>query len=770
MTVEKWLESDNELGISIWNKKYRQGNESFDEWLTRVSGGDTELRQLILEKKFLFGGRILANRGVTKRKITLSNCYVITPPEDNIESIFECATKLARTFSYGGGCGIDLSKLRPNGASTNNAAKESTGPVSFMEIFSQVTGTISQAGRRGALMISLDVNHPDIEEFVNCKTDLSKVNYANISLRISDEFMKAVEEDHDYMLKYPCDMKVELNSESAHDFNKMDYGVLYQYKDGYIKKIKARELFTKLAKNNWDYAEPGVLYWDNISNYNLLNNDSEFSYAGVNPCAEEPLPAGGSCLLGSLNLSAFVKNPFTKSAFFDKMEFAHAIAVAVYGLNKVLDEGLPLHPLKEQQITVMQWRQIGLGTMGLADCLIKLGMTYGSKESLDFIDMIYHWLAIHAVCTSAELAEKDGKFPMCTPNTLMESNFMKELGRSLGTENIKKIQRYGLRNSQLLTCAPTGTLSTMLGISGGVEPIFAMKYTRMTKSLEGKDKSFDIYTPIAKKYLEEHTSLPNFFVESKDIKPEDRIKVQATIQKWTDASISSTINLPESATVEDVFNIYLKAWQQGLKGVTVFRQGCARTAILSTGTSKKEEKKGVIFDSIVPVSRKQMGVTRGCTFCKKCACGTLYVTLNRDKDGHLVELFTHTSKGGICQANLNAETRMASLALRSGVKIAEVVDQLKGISCPACTAVKAKGGKIDGISCADIIAKTIVEFENPPKTNPIQIVEFPTTAVEAANPPARQDYEECPECHQKTLIREAGCQSCPSCGYSKCNS
>ena len=280
----KWL-LENELSYKIWNNKYRYNNESFDEWLDRISAGNEKVKKLIFEKKFLFGGRILANRNVSNRKLTYSNCYVITPPEDNLESIFECASKLARTFSYGGGCGIDLSKLRPNGATTNNAAKESTGPVSFMEIFSQVTGTISQAGRRGALMISLDVNHPDIEEFVNCKTDLSKVNYANISLRISDEFMKAVEGDHDYMLKYPCDMKVELNSESAHDFHKMDYGVLYQYRDGYIKKIKARELFTKLAKNNWDYAEPGILYWDKVENYNLLNN-TDFKYAGVNPCAK----------------------------------------------------------------------------------------------------------------------------------------------------------------------------------------------------------------------------------------------------------------------------------------------------------------------------------------------------------------------------------------------------------------------------------------------------------------------------------------------------
>ncbi len=265
MTVEQWLGKDNTLGIDIWNKKYRYNNESFDEWLDRVSGGDKELRQLILEKKFLFGGRILSNRGLDKKgeKVTLSNCYVITPPEDNIESIFNCAGKLARTFSYGGGCGIDISNLAPKGAKVKNTAKETSGAVSFMDLYSLVTGLIGQNGRRGALMISIDCSHPDLEDFINVKSDLNKVTKANISIKITDEFMKGVKNQEKYKLS----------------FTRKETGEVIE------KEIDAYEFFHKMCEMNWDYAEPGMLFWDRIENWNLLSEDKNFSYAGTNPLA-----------------------------------------------------------------------------------------------------------------------------------------------------------------------------------------------------------------------------------------------------------------------------------------------------------------------------------------------------------------------------------------------------------------------------------------------------------------------------------------------------
>lgn len=268
MLVQDWLGIDNELGISIWERKYRNDNESFDEWLDRISAGNKDVKQLIIEKKFLFGGRILANRGLAKedKKITYSNCYVLSPPEDNLESIFETAKKLARTYSYGGGVGVDLSKLAPNGAKVRNAAKESSGAVSFMDLYSLVTGLISQNGRRGALMLSLNVKHPDIEEFIDIKKDLNRVTKANISIKITKEFIEAVLNDDDFDL----------------EFSREETGEVIK------RTVRAKDLFRKIVESNWDMGEPGMLFWDTIKEWTLLSDYNNFEYAGVNPCAEEP--------------------------------------------------------------------------------------------------------------------------------------------------------------------------------------------------------------------------------------------------------------------------------------------------------------------------------------------------------------------------------------------------------------------------------------------------------------------------------------------------
>ncbi len=271
MLVEDWLGKDNKVGCDIWHNKYQHNNETFSEWLDRVSGGDEQIRQDIVDKKFLFGGRILSNRGIQERKVTYSNCYVIEPPEDNIESIFDAAKKLARTYSYGGGCGIDVSKLAPRGASINNAAKETTGAVSFMDLYNLTTSLIGQNGRRGALMLSINCNHPDLEEFIDVKTDLTKLTKANISVRVTDEFMRAVALGEYYDLTFVRDETGEV----------------------IVRNIFAPDIFRKLCENNWTYGEPGILFWDRIEKWNLLANDPEFKFAGVNPCAEEPLPAGG---------------------------------------------------------------------------------------------------------------------------------------------------------------------------------------------------------------------------------------------------------------------------------------------------------------------------------------------------------------------------------------------------------------------------------------------------------------------------------------------
>lgn len=603
----------DELQKSIWKNKYRYNKENFDEWINRISAKNTRIGKLIRQKKFLFAGRILANRGLYKDglKVTYSNCYVLEPPKDNLEDIFDTAKKLARTFSYGGGVGIDISKLRPRGAKVNNSAKNTTGAVSFMELYSMTTGLIGQRGRRGALMISMEVSHPDIEDFIDIKTDLTKITKANISVRINDEFMKAVENNETYR----CEFIVEGNNEHV------------------IKEVDAKKLFMKLCKNNWDYAEPGILFWDNIKKHHLISEDKEFAYSGVNPCAEEPLPSGGSCLLGSINLAEFVIQPFGTSATFDSNKFKACVRESVIALNQVLDEGLDLHPLQEQKISVDKYRQIGLGVMGIGDMLIKMNMRYGSDESIDLCKFIARTMLNEAVKQSSLLAKEYGPFKEYKKEAILKSKFFND---NIDDDIKELVKLYGLRNSQLLTIPPTGSISTMLGISGGIEPIFNISYIRKTESLHDEDVYYKVYTPIVKEYMDlknitDEKDLPDIFVTAMNLDYEDRIKMQQAWQQYIDASISSTINLPYETTVEDVYEIYIKAWKHSLKGVTIFRDGCKRSGVLINEKPKYEKKENDLKEEICVTEddknekficpecgNEQMANTGGCSICLKC--------------------------------------------------------------------------------------------------------------------------------------------------------
>ena len=763
MTVEQWLGKDNTLGIDIWNKKYRYNNESFDEWLDRVSGGDSDLRQLILEKKFLFGGRILSNRGLDKlgEKVTLSNCYVVEPPEDNIESIFDCAKKLARTYSYGGGCGVDISKLAPKGARVTNTAKETSGSVSFMDLYSLVTGLIGQNGRRGALMISIACDHPDLEEFIEIKSDLDKVTKANISVRITDKFMLAVKMRKPFVLS----------------FTREETGETIR------KEIDAYSVFHKLCEMNWNYAEPGMLFWDRIENWNLLSADKDFSYAGTNPCAEEPLPAGGSCLLGSINLSEFV----TENKTFNFTDFKKTVDIAVRALNIVLDEGLPLHPLKEQRESVRDWRQIGLGIFGLADLLIKMGIKYGSPESIDLCDMIGHAMAYQAIMTSNSIAIEVGSYPKYKPDAVKQSPFFAEHIDELYRENISEI---GLCNSQLLTIAPTGSLSSMLGVSGGIEPVYANYYTRKTESLHGHDEYYKVYTPIVKKYIDEHglkddSELPDFFVTAQTLNYKERIDMQSIWQRHIDASISSTVNVPNNFTVKDTEDLYLYAWEKGLKGVTIFRDGCKRTGILTTDNKKKETKENN-SDSNVPIPLQRGMIIKADDNCigKKrtlqTGCGTLHCEAFFDPDtGDLLETYLSKGSKGGCLNSLTGLSRLISLSARAGVDIYSIVDQLKSSgTCPSYAVRTAtKHDTSIGSSCPVAVGNALLNMYKELQGELFEDVdEKPIKNKETIKRGKRLEIKPvdesqivpCPECGSP-LVFEGGCNSCKNCGFSKCD-
>lgn len=753
MDIASWLGKDNKLGMDIWEKKYKYDGETFNEWLERVSGGDQELKEMIANKEFIFAGRILSNRGLYKlgRKITYSNCYVIAPPEDNLESIFDTAKKLARTYSYGGGCGVDISKLRPKGSEVNNSAKYTTGSISFMELYNLTTDIIGQKGRRGALMISIDVNHPDVSEFISIKSDLNKIQKANISVRVDANFMKAVIEG----LQFVTEFLVEDTGEVI------------------TKEIDARKLFKELARQNWKFAEPGILFWDRISKWNLLSEDEEFEYAGTNPCAEEPLPAGGSCLLGSLILPTFVEG---KEFNFDRL--ASAVQKSVKALNDVLDEGLPLHPLEEQRESVRDWRQIGLGILGVGDLLIKLGLKYGSTESLEFCDNIAKVIVDNALKASALLAKDFGAYPKYKADKVLKSEFLLE---NASIETFELIEKYGLRNSQLLTIAPTGSIGTMLETSTGIEPNFAFSYVRKTESLHGEDVFYKVFIPIAKKYMEENNiadedELPEYFVTAQNLNPYDRIKMQGIWQKRIDASISSTINLVNKVSVEEVEKLYLEAWKNGLKGMTIYRAGCDREGIL-TVTPKTEKKAEELTLATIP--RGELKPIAPDTIyyptTMRIGCGKLKVMIGYSPSERAIQdLYVIRSGVGGCEKNIQAVAIYMSGILRLGGNLFMLEKAIAGVSgCTSFAVARSKNQEISkGNTCPSAILNILKNFEKDMGLDAhekaiIKIDEEERKEIEEINEREADYVTRCPECGEIIDVT-GGCYTCRSCGFSKC--
>lgn len=716
MELQDWKLS--ELGEDIWKKKYQRNGESFEDWLERVSGGDTQVAQLIVDKKFLFGGRILSNRGITDRGVTYSNCYVIEPPHDSIEGIYEAAMKLARTFSYGGGCGVDISTLRPKGAEVHNAALTTSGAVSFMDVLEQTARVIGQNGRRGALMISMDSSHPDIHDFIDAKLD-NKLEKCNISVRMSDDDME----------------------------NKPD-------------------ILDHIALNNYDWAEPGILYWDTIKRYNLLDKFAYFEYAGVNPCAEEPLPAGGSCLLGALNLSEFVENPFTDKAAFNIPEFKSAVRIAIRALNDVLDEGLELHPLEEQRNSVRDWRQIGLGIMGFADMLLKMRCQYDSSRALDIIEIIGKTLVNTGLEESALLAMDTESFPECDLRLILASTFITVLRNSNVIEDntIDLIKRYGLRNSQLFTIAPTGSISTMLGVSGGVEPIFATHYTRKTESLHGEDVYYNVYTPIIQKMIdmeliaEENVST---IATAQNIDPFDRVTIQATWQKYIDASISSTVNVTNDTTVETIRDLYQAAWEEGCKGLTIYRAGCKKEGVLVVDTPKEQTMENTIHIPITDTSIDNC-VAYGTQLTT--GCGSLWMSVYfHKKTGQLCHIFLDKGSTGGCNSFMIGLSRMISYAGKLGGTVEGICDQLNSVpACPSYSVRTAlKKDTSAGKCCPSAIGRALMELKQRYIEDHIEMSTGELKREEMT-------VNNCPECGAK-LNFTGGCNSCPECGYTKCD-
>jgi len=587
-------------------------------------------------------------------------------------------------------------------------------------------------------------NHPDIEQFITIKSDLNKLTKANISVKFTDEFFNKVLNDEPFDLSFTRSTGQTIT-----------------------KTINAKELYEKFAQNNFDYAEPGIMYVDRINDWILLSKDPDYKIANGNPCNEAMLPAYGACNLGSFCLSSYVKNHE-----FDYEEFIKDIPIVVKAMNDILDESVDLLPLQEQRDVVKKWRILGIGIMGLADVFIKLGIKYGSKESIELSDKIGHTLINNVALASANLAKIYGTFDGYNYDYLCESEFYKA---NIDASTDKIIQSYGLRNAQLLSIAPNGSIGNMIACSGGLEPIYAISYERKTESLHGEPIKYKIYTPIIKELMDklnitDEKDLPDYVITSQEIPYINRIKVQSIWQSHVDSAISSTINLPNSATVEDIKDIYIQAWKAGLKGVTVYRDGCARQGILTTdkneagsdtdaqdSTLKRGEWKPIAEDTIYPKIKLKTG------------CGELMLFPGwSDKEQSFQEIWIKKIGSGGSERSIEAIAITASALFRTGGSLYNLEKAFKKLEvCPAFTNARKSGKRLSrGNSCADCILKALQKFEADKKQEVIDesIDEVNESVDEKALAPITNA---CPECGAE-LISTGGCFTCMACGFSKC--
>lgn len=729
----------NELATSIYKKKYflkdltnklieEKPEDVFVRLSSFLSAVEPDLENAkrtakeyyldLYEGHYLPGGRVIAGAGDIYRMKTLANCFVSQIKKDNIESIYDAAYQAARTYSYGGGIGIDITPLRPQGSVVHNAADTSTGAVSFMEIYSLTTGLIGQSGRRGALMLTIEVKHPDILHFITVKQtpnwvtnqivnylkwggkfkdenleevkkvvmENTQVRFANISIKVTDEFMQALIEENKYpnhflvykklikgkemeapqsetnhysitmpkkdISKYELLGKfeniIELNQFLKENFDILieekelsdsrkrdiygdyiietdkeyelaikssgDFLVYFSSKESGSHKelVKARTIWNKFIEGNYQTAEPGLIFWDRITNYSPSN------YVGrpiisTNPCGEVPLEDGGACNLGSINLSRFVKHPFTEKASVDFKRLSKSVEHLTRFMDNVVEWNTKLNPLESQRTASLETRRVGLGVMGIADMFLQLQLGYDSKKATEILEEVMKFIANKAYETSSKLSLEKGKSPIFDYDNYSKCPFFIE---SIDENTKKLIKKNGLRNIAILSIAPTGTLSNVavsyklndknyIGISGGIEPIFALYYTRRSESFG--NKMFRVFHSTVQAYLDQkgltkeaqeaktapqlQELLPeHFFRTAHFIEPKIRIKIQGIAQKYIDHSISSTLNLPEDIHPEVISDIYIEAWKSGLKGVTIYRDG-SRYPILSTEKEKTEFEK-----------------------------------------------------------------------------------------------------------------------------------------------------------------------------------
>ncbi|MED0675630.1 adenosylcobalamin-dependent ribonucleoside-diphosphate reductase [Aneurinibacillus thermoaerophilus] len=729
-----------------------------------------KFRALLDDWKLVPGGRIAAGAGAND-ELTLYNCYVIPSPHDSRGGIMETLTQMTEIMSRGGGVGINLSSLRPRRAQVKGVNGSSSGSVSWGGLFSYTTGLIEQGGsRRGALMLMMNDWHPDVLEFITVKQNMGLITNANLSVCISNGFMKAVKEDLEWELKFPDTTDPEYDE--IWDGNLQKWEELGKPVRVY-KKVRARDMWHTIIESAWKSAEPGVVF---MEYYNQMSNSWYFNpIICTNPCGEQGLPAWGVCNLSAINLSKF-----TKDGDVDWENLRTTVRHSVRFLDNVVD-ATPYH-FPENEANQKKERRIGLGTMGLAEMLIHLKIRYGSPESLEFLDKLYNFIAREAYLASTEIAAEKGSFPAFDAELFLKSGFMKQFDEEVRNA----VRERGMRNVTVLTQAPTGSTGTMVGTSTGIEPFYAFEYYRQSRL--GFDKQ---YVPIAKKWMEENNSdtLPDYFVSAMDLSAEDHVRVQAAIQKWVDSSISKTANAPANFTIEDTKALYELAFDLGCKGVTIYRDGSRDVQVLTTKDENKEGKKETAreskaekaapvqdVDEVPPTKdyRRRPLKLKGATYKMKTPLGKAYITVN-EVDGAPFEVIVNVGKAGSdVFAMSEALGRVSTLFLRfgelpDGNKARLLIKHLKGIG--GSGAVGFGANRVDSIP--DAVAKAI-EFYLDGENSDESVASTNDVPMKAPDRDEdgdvyREGLDLCPECGAAALVAEEGCKHCEACGYSRCS-
>ena len=701
-----------------------------------IKDEEEQFYQAMLNMEFLPNSPTLMNAG--RELGQLSACFVL-PIDDSMSSIFDTLKYTALIHKSGGGTGFSFSRLRPEGDLVGSTGGVASGPVSFMKAFDAATDVIKQGGkRRGANMAILNVDHPDILKFIQAKEDNTSLTNFNISVAISEKFMKAVENSSDYELINPRTQKV-------------------------VDKLNAKEVFDRIVEMAWKNGEPGIIFIERINKDNPTKDLGDY-IESTNPCGEQPLLPYESCNLGSINLSKMVaEKDNIKDVDYVKLE--QTVRMAVRFLDNVID--VNKFPLSKIEEMTKRTRKIGLGVMGFADLLIMLGIPYDSEKALDKAKDIMRFISEKATKASVDLAKERKEFPAYKGST-----YDKQGGPRV-------------RNATRTTIAPTGTLSIIAGCSSGIEPLFALSYTRTI--LEGTQLtevnplfeeiarreglySKELMQEVAQKgKLSDIEGVPQkikrLFVTAHDITPEWHVRMQAAFQAETNNAVSKTVNFPNSATKDDVEKVYMLAYKEGCKGITIYRDRSRESQVLSISKAKADDKaKSVEEARLVP--RERPAITRGFTEKVATGCGNLYVTVNTDDKGALYELFCTLGKtGGCASAQLEAIGRLISTALRSGVDIESIIKQLKGIRCPSLAWDKGHAT----LSCADAIAGVLERHKN----NSLGVAEAKSKATTKDNPKLsvvsaiKNLAGQCPEC-ASLLVYQEGCLICPACGYTKC--